>query len=93
MALYGRLGLDHVAHLGGAAFGYLYWKYGMQMWWVPWRDAAQAVADELLEEELKELEEKDGKGRDGPDEKAVEFGPVTEKEDASRRTSSGKDEK
>ena len=88
------MGLDHVAHLGGAAFGYLYWKYGMQMWWVPWRDAAQAVADELLEEELKELEEKDGKGKDGSDEKAVEFGPATEKqnEDTSR-TSSGKDEK
>ena len=41
--------------------------------------------------ELKELEEKDGKSKD--EEKPVEFGPVTEKEDASRRTSSGKEEK
>lgn len=86
-----RLGLDHIAHLGGAAFGYLYWKYGMQYWWVPWREAAQAVADEMLEEELKELETEE-KGENG--EKA-EFGPAVEEkaEEASRRTSGDESEK
>ena len=64
----------------------------MQYIWVPWRDAAQAVADEMLEDELKEIMEDEKEGKGGGE---VVFGPENasdgkEGEGKAARTSGGK---
>ena len=36
---------DHYCHLGGAAFGFLYFSYGKQ-WWEEWKSIGRRLKDE-----------------------------------------------